>query len=206
MFGKNVGKGASGAVRRDIRGPVLAVACAVLVATFLVLSVSRAAFIGTTSNEGNSLTSGTITLTDDDSGSTMFTVSNMMPGDSEVRCIVVTYSGVDADPSAVELYSGGFTDSGDFASYLNLTVEEGTGGAFGDCSGFTAENTIESGGTLAAFDAAHTDYASGVGVWDPASTPESKTYRFTIELDAGTPDTEQGESVTALIFTWEVQS
>ena len=59
---------------------------------------------------------------------------------------------------------------------------------------------------MAAFDTAHTDNATGVGVWDPASTAESKTCRFTIQLDAGTPDTEQGESVTALIFTWEVQS
>ena len=105
MFGKHLGRAAAGAVRRDARGPVLAVACAVLVATFLVLSVSRAAFTATTANEGNSLTGGRVTLTDDDTGSAMFTVSNMMPGDSQQRCIVVTYSGVDADPSAGELYS-----------------------------------------------------------------------------------------------------
>ena len=201
MFGKHLERAAAGAVRRDVRGPVLAVACAVLVATFLVLSVPRAAFTATTANGGNSVTAGSVTPTDDDSGSAMFTVSNLKPGDSQQRCIVVTYSGVDADPSAVELYSSHYTDSGDFASYLNLTVEEGTGGAFGNCSGFTPDNSIESGDDLAAFDTAHTDYTTGVGVWDPASTSESKTYRFTIQLDAGTPNTEQGESVTALIFT-----
>ncbi len=53
---------------------------------------------------------------------------------------------------------------------------------------------------------AHANYATGAGVWDPAGTPESKTYRFTFVLDAATRDTEEGASVTALGFTWEVSS
>jgi hypothetical protein len=43
-------------------------------------------------------------------------------------------------------------------------------------------------------------------VWDPSGTPQSKTYQVTVELDAATPNAEQGESVTALTFVWEVQS
>ena len=121
-------------------------------------------------------------------------------------CITVTYQGTIANPSGVRVYSGGYTDSGDLDTYLNLTIEEGNGGSFGDCTGFTLENTIESGGTLSDFDTAHTNYATGAGVWDPASTPETKTYRITVELDAATPTAEQGESVTALTLTWEVQS
>ena len=68
------------------------------------------------------------------------------------------------------------------------------------------ENTIESAGTLSDFDTTHTNYATGAGVWDPVGTPESKTYRITVEVDAAVPDAEQGESVTAMTFTWEVQS
>lgn len=177
-----------------------------LLVGFLVITGSRAAFTDTTDNTGNSFTAGDVDLVDDDSGSVMFNVSNMEPGDSVTDCILVTYQGSITDPSAVRLYSGGYTDSGDFADYLNLTVEEGSGGSFGDCTGFSLENTIESGGTVTAFDTTHTDYASGAGVWDPSGTPESKTYRITVELDAATPNAEQGESVTALIFTWEVQN
>jgi predicted ribosomally synthesized peptide with SipW-like signal peptide len=177
-----------------------------LLVGFLVITGSRAAFTDTTDNTGNSFTAGDVDLVDDDSGSVMFNVSNMEPADSVTDCILVTYQGSIVDPSAVKLYSGGYTDSGDFADYLNLIVEEGSGGSFGDCTLFSLENTIESGGTVTDFDTTHTDYASGAGVWDPSGTPQSKTYRITVELDAATPNAEQGESVTALTFTWEVQN
>ena len=192
--------------RTAVFSRVLAVTAAFLVVGLLVIAGSRAAFTDLTDNSGSALAAGTVVLTDDDTGSAMFNVSGMVPGQSEVRCILVTYSGTVADPAAVKLYSGGYVDSGNFADFLNVTIEEGTGGLFGDCSSFVFENTIEPAGTLAGFDGTHTSYATGAGVWDPAATPESKAYRFTLELDAATPDTEQGESVTALIFTWEVQS
>lgn len=185
---------------------VMTVGASFLLVGVLVVTGSRAAFTDTTDNSGNAFIAGDVDLVDDDSGSAMFTVSNMEPGDSVTDCIVVTYQGSITDPSAVKLYSGGYTDSGDFADYLNLTVEEGSGGSFGDCSGFSLENAIESGGTVTDFDTTHTDYASGAGVWDPSGTPQSKTYQVTVELDAATPDAEQGESVTALTFVWEVQS
>ncbi len=181
-------------------------AVGLLLVGLLVISGSRAAFTASTSNSANSLDAGTVTLTDDDTAAAMFTVSDMVPGQQEVRCILVSYTGSVADPAAVKLYSGGYADSGNFAEYLNLTVEEGTGGVFGDCSSFVFESTIESGGTVTDFDTASTSYATGVGAWDPSSTPESKAYRFTLELDPATPDTQQGESVTGLTFTWEIQS
>jgi predicted ribosomally synthesized peptide with SipW-like signal peptide len=184
-----------------------AFALSLLLVGFLVVTGSRAAFTDTTENTGNAFAAGTVELVDDDGGVTaMFNVANMAPGDSVTDCILVTYQGSNSDPAAVKLYSGGYTDSGDFADYLNVTIDEGSPGAFGNCGTFAPDDTIETGGTLAEFDAAHTDYANGAGVWDPASTPESKTYRFTVALDAATPDAEQGESVTALAFTWEVQS
>lgn len=167
---------------------------------------SRAIFTDTTDNTGNSLGAATVDLVDDDAGSAMFNVTGMLPGDTSTACILVTYQGTAPDPSAVRLYSGGYTDSGDFANYLNLTIEEGTGGNFASCAGFTLVNTIESGGTLTDFNTTHTNYATGAGVWDPSSTPESVTYRITFELDSAAPNSEQGESVTALTFTWEVQS
>jgi len=135
----------------------------------------------------------------------MFSISNMVPGDSVTRCIAVTYQGTIANPDDVRLYSGGLTDSGNLASDLDLVVEEGSGGDFSTCAGFSPTATIVST-TVAGFDAANTGYATGAGVWDPSGTPETRTYRFTISLSAAAANSSQGQSVTGLTFTWEVQS
>ena len=185
---------------------LLALPISLVVVSVLVVSSSVAAFTSSTSNTGNSFSAGTVDLVDDDLAAVLFSVADMVPGTSSTDCITVTYQGSVADPAGVKVYSGGYADSGDYDTYLNLTIEEGSGGSFGDCTGFSSENTIESAGTLSDFDTAHTNYATGAGVWDPASTPVSKTYRITVELDAAAPDAEQGESVTAMTFTWEVQS
>lgn len=184
---------------------VAVVMLALVAVSLLVLNSSRAAFSDTTDSTGNSLSAGTVDLVDDDAGSAMFTVPNMAPGDSVEACIKVTYQGLIADPAPVHVYSGSYTDSADLASFLNLTIEEGSGNS-SDCTDFTAGTTIEPGSTLKDFDIAHFDYASGAGVWDPSGTPESKTYRVTFQLDPATPNSEQGASVTALTITWEVLS
>jgi hypothetical protein len=185
---------------------VAAVLGSLVMVSWLVVSTSGAVFTNATDAVGNSFTVGDVDLVDDDAGSVLFTVADMEPGDSATACILVTYQGSVVDPSGVVVYSGGYTDSGDLDTYLNLTINEGTGGSFGDCTGFTLENAIETGGTLSDFDTTHTNYATGAGVWDPASTPVSKTYQITVELDSAVPGAEQNESVTALTFTWEIQS
>lgn len=185
---------------------VAVVMLALVAVSLLVLNSSRAAFSDTADSTGNSLAAGTVELGDDDSGVAMFTVPDMAPGDIVTECIKVTYSGTIADPAAVRIYSGNYTDSANLADFLNLTIEEGDGGFFGNCSGFSPDNTIESGSTLTDFNSTHFDYASGAGVWDPPGTGEVKTYRITFELDPLTPDSEQGASVTALTITWEVLS
>jgi hypothetical protein len=129
----------------------------------------------------------------------------MVPGQTVIRCILVTYQGTIVNTGPVRLYSGGFTDSGTLGSHLNLTVEEGTGGDFLDCGGFTASATIESA-TLSQFNIDHTNYTNGAGTWDPSGTPESRTYRITVQLSLLAPSVQQGQSVTSLFFTWETQS
>ena len=182
-----------------------AVVLGLLASGAIVLTASQAAFSDSTSNSANSFSTGNVDLVDDDSGSAMFSVTDMAPGQSVTKCIVVTYQGSIADPNAVKLYSGGLTDSGTLADHLNLTVEEGSGGTFADCTGFVPSGTIESG-TLAQFATDHTNYGNGAGSWNPATTPVSRTYRFTVALSATAPNAQQGQSVTNLVFTWEVQS
>ena len=169
----------------------------------LVVRSSTAAFTDVTQNNGNAFVVGSVDLVDDDLAATVFNITNMEPGQIVVDCIVVTYQGSVPDTSAVKVYSGGYTDSGTLATFLTLTVEEGTGGSFGDCTGFVSENTISTSTPLNTF---ATNYATGVGLWDPSGTPESKTYRVTVELDASTPNAQQGESVTAFILNWETQN
>lgn len=179
----------------------VAAGAAFLLISLLVLRVSSAAFVAETANAGNSWASGQVSLTDDDGGSSgtaMFNVSGMLPGDVVTRCIKVTYSG-SSDPAPVKLY-GSVTDSG-LSGYLDVKVEEGTAAtdAYPGCTGFTPSATIVDE-TLTTF-AGRTGYSTGLGTWDPASGTHSQGYRFTVTLKSTTPDSAQGASSGAT-FTW----
>ncbi len=172
----------------------------------MLVTRSSAAFTASTDNTGSSFSGGSVELVDNDTGSALFTVADMKPGDTATNCIIVTYQGSVADPGGVKVYSGGYTDSGTFGDHLDVTIEEGGGGTFNNCTGFSRENTIVPATALSAFDSTVTDYASGAGVWDPGGTPQSKTYRISVRLDPTTPSDQQNEGVSDLTFTWEVQS
>lgn len=184
---------------------LLAFAAGMLAIGSITLTTSRAAFTDTTGNAGSSFSAGTVTLSDDDQGQVLFDVVGMAPGSSAAACIAVSYEGSIADPGRVSLYSGGFSGSTVLAGALLVTVEEGAGGAFGDCAGFVPAGTLVDT-TLAGFDATHVSYASGVGTWTPATSPESRTYRMLVQLDPAAPDTVQGTSVADVAFVWEVRS
>ena len=182
-------------------------AVALIVTSALVVGTTAALFSDADPVSGNTLSAGTLDLTDDASLSVLFNVSGLTPGDSVVNCVAITYAGTVADPAAVRLYSGGYTDPTNLADHLNITIDEGTGGSFGSCAGFVLlPPSIETGSTLSEFEKTHQDYASGAGNWDPAATPDARTYRFTFTLDSSTPGSFQGATVTGLTFTWEVRS
>jgi hypothetical protein len=170
----------------------------------VVVQASRAAFSVPTTDTTSAFS--TVDLVDDDSGSAMFSITNMVPGQTVAKCIVVTYQGTVSNPAAVKLYSGGDINTGTLGRHLKITVEEGTGGSFSSCTGFTREKTILNAVALSTFNTTYNNYSTGAGIWDPSSTPERKTYKVTVLLDSTTPDTEQGKSVGALVFIWEVQS
>lgn len=187
---------------------LIAIILGVLLSGAIVLTASRAAFSAQTSNSANSFEAGTVTLTDDDTGLAMFTVTNMAPDDPAiVRCIEVSYQGTIPDAGEVRLYSGGLTDSGSLAAELDITVDIGTGSTtLNDCTNFSFASTIFTTNTLAAFHAAHSNYTSGVVAWNPVGTPETRTFRLTVDLPSDADNAVQGDSVTSLVFTWEVQS
>jgi hypothetical protein len=179
-----------------------AVAAALVVVAVLIFSVSRAAFTATTENAGNSVSTGTVTLTDDDADTAMFNnITNLAPSATTARCIHVDYTG-SLDPTAIKLYISA-APTGTLAQYLNLTVEIGADNAdaFSSCSSFTPTSTLFTG-TLASFASTHTNFANGLTTWDP-STTDSRTFRFTLQVQ----DVSAAAGLTAgWGFTWETRS
>ena len=186
-----------------------AVPVALLASGALVLQGSSAAFSATTANPGNTWAAGQVTLTDDDGGTSpttgtaMFTASKLKPGSTGTKCIVVTST---SDVAAgLKVYSTGVTTTNALSTHLNLTVEQGTGGTFGSCTGFTSASTAFTG-TLAGFGTAATGFANGVGATALTGTPpETRSYRFTYTLDAAAPNTVQNGTAAAT-FVWEAQT
>lgn len=171
---------------------------ALVASSALVFNASHAAFSANTTNGVNNWTAGSLALVDDDVNVAMFNVTGLKPGSTGSKCINVTYNGDIA--AAVKLYGTGVT--GTLGSYLNLTVEEGTGGTTASCTGFTGGTSIYSG-TLAAFGTGKTDFATGIGSFAPTGSAQSKSYRFTYTLADN--NLAQGQTASAT-FKWEAQA
>ncbi len=185
---------------------VSAVGTGVILVGFMVMTVSRAAFVATTDNVGNTASTGALTLTDNDTGDAMFTDFVLAePGDTDVSCINVTYDG-DFDPTEVKLYTAGTT--GGIADHLDLKIEVGapTATAFDDCGPFVPTSVIYDG-TVGALDAANTSYATGISTtFDPLGVDpvvDTRTFRFTIEVAANPNGAGQNGTFG---FVWETQS
>ena len=183
-----------------------AVPVALLVSGLLVSVSSYAAFSATTSNPGNSWTTGTLDLVDDDSGSAMFAVTGLQPGDTGSRCIRVTASGT--TPADVRLYAEDLVDSATsdkLSDAITLQIVEGTGGSSGSCSGFAPAGPAIFNGTLGSLATSATDYATGLGSWQTTgSAPRTVTYMFSYTLSSNAMISTQNTSVQ-LTFTWESQ-
>ena len=172
----------------------------------LVGQASYASFSAKVSNTGNNFSVGSVTLTDDDAGSALLSLTNLKPGSTGSRCIAVTSSGTVS--SSVKLYATGATSTKSLGTYITLAITQGTGASFGGCTGFTALGTGSSvySGTLAGFTSTATDYGSGTGSWAPSgNAPETRSYQFTYTVNLNTPDTSQG-GTAAFGLTWEAQS
>lgn len=182
-----------------------------LVAFALVASVSGratfAAFTRTTSDGGNTYAAGTLTLGDNDAGAVLWDVANQLPTSAAiVRCIRVTYTG--SLPATVRLYASGAASPLD--AFLNVTVEKGSmpvATTFPGCGGFASEATLSPVGTLQAFKAARTGWATGIPAFPGAQTQwttgDSLVFRFTVRLQ----DALAAQGLTALAtFTWEAQN
>jgi hypothetical protein len=187
--------------RRGV-GTKLALSLIILALIGIVESTSTlSAFSAITQNPGNTFSTGSVDLEDDDAGSAMLTLSAAKPGDTDEGCIRVRYLGT--LPATVKLY-GTTTDTNTpkLGDYLTLTVEQGTISSprtpTTDCATFAPSATIYNG-TLTGFP---DDWTAGVGLgsWTQNQT---QGYRFTITVQDNS--NAQGKSASQ-IFTWEARS
>ena len=170
---------------------------------------TSAAFTATSSNPGNRIEAGTVSIGDSDAGTgTLYNALNQKPGSGNgptAACIRVTYSGSLA--SAVKLYSSAISNGSQF----RLKVERGSGltgpAANMNCTGFSASSTAFDN-TLDQFP---TTYAGGVdgkaaaAAWSSGDTVD---YRFTIyTVDDTTANAHTSAMDTGThSFTWEAQN
>ncbi|MBA8792472.1 hypothetical protein FHX74_000066 [Friedmanniella endophytica] len=186
-----------------------AIPAALVVSGLAVAQASYSAYSATTVNPTSNWTSGTVALSDDDANTALFTASNLKPGATGSQCITVTSTGSLA--STVKLYGTNYATTNDLASQISLTVVQGSGGSFGNCTNFTASTTNPTlySGSLAGFGTgatAKTSFATGIGDWAPTGTgSESRTFKISYSLASNAPNSSQG-GTAALGFTWEAQN
>lgn len=184
---------------------------AIVAAGALVWQGSMAVFTAETRNAGNSWSAGQVTLTDDDRGQAAFNVENLVPGSSGENCItVISNSTV---PGEVRSYMENLTDSTSLSEHIDLTIERGTGGGFGNCDGFTVDPAAPSiaAAPLSYLGETRTDFENGGMSWMIDGTGnETAVYRarWTFDTDGMTQqqiDALMG-STTTVDFVWELQS
>lgn len=164
-----------------------------------------AAFTATTSNPNNSITSGTVAISDNDTDIALYTLPAVGPGSSVQRCIKVTYTG--SLGANVRLYRSNNVTNG---SQFNLTVERGSGltGPIRDCTGF-----VPAGGPAvyqADLQTLGIDWSTGPDARGGAAWSANDTvdYRFTIAVpDDPTPNAHTTPvSSSAHNFIWEARN
>jgi hypothetical protein len=166
-------------------------------------------FTATTQNSGNEIHAGTVALSDNDSGSALYSVTAAKPGDTTTRCIKTTFTG--SLTSDVHVYSP--SAPGTLAQYVDVKITQGTqtSSVFPGCTAFTADtNGVIFNGTLQQFEQTHASYAAGIDTDPPGQTAwttgDNVVYKFDATLQAGTPDSGQGSSSGVHSFVWEAAS
>jgi hypothetical protein len=158
------------------------------------------AFTDTTSASGSTFSSGTVHVTNDAAGSTLFALTGLVPGSTSVKCINVTNSG-DVPFHDVTLAA---TAAGALGAALNVTIDKGTGaagGASGSCTSFVQGTAGFVSGLLNALP------TSAAPADDPSTwaVGEVRSYRVTVRLDPLAASTFQGKTAS-LDLTWTASS
>ncbi len=110
------------------------------IATFVVNRSATALTVDGTVSAAE-VASGTIELSDDDDGRSLFDLADMVPGRPSSECITIRYDGsiVPVDLALVA------QEEGDLGPYLDVVIEQGSTGGFADCDRFRPTDVIYRG-------------------------------------------------------------
>lgn len=186
------GEESTGTARATARA--LATAIALLMISLLVVTRSRDAFDPSPADADAAFRTGDVRLADDDRGTTLFDIPDMVPGRPVRDCITVTYEG-----NVVPMDVGLEADAqGALAAALLVTIESGEGGGFQNCGGFEPDGTVFEGSLDAL--AARDDL---LAVFRAEESPLARTFRFTFELDPDVPVEGRARASTDLAWVAE---
>ena len=178
----------------------LAALAALLLATALIWHGAYAGFGDVAPPLSATVGTGTVTVTDDDAGTALFSVAGLKPGAMGSSCVAVTSTS--SVPTTVKLYRSSGTTARSLAYHLHLTVSAGTGGGTAGCGGFVPSGDVYTG-TLPDFP---TGYGTAVDAWQTAGGPaQTRTYRFTYALSPAAPLSAAGGNAS-LGFSWEART
>lgn len=189
-------------------GAAIVTPVAVLASALLIWQSSYAAFSGTTRNSGNNWSTGSVTLTDDDSGAARFQATNMVPGDTETRCITVTANAT--VPGVVRGYTvNPVLSPSNLQDHVKISMKYGTGGGFGSCTDFVETGVIFPATSLTTL-AGYNSFANGPGNWAVTAGTQSRTYQLTWTFDPTGLSQAQLDALqnaqTGIDLQWELQS
>lgn len=172
-------------------GRAVGAALACLLVTSLVVARSITAAQPDEGLSGLAFAAASIELSDDDQGRSLINLTNMVPGDPKASCINISYTGTVFPIELVMTIDA----AGELGEYIEMSVSQGTGGGFDDCTEFTPEVDLFAG-SLSGL----ADQEFAVGTFRSAS--ETRTFRFQYRL----ADTDEaiGKTASADII-WEVR-
>jgi hypothetical protein len=181
--------------RREVRAGrttarAVAVAVALLLVSLLVVNSSRAALEDVPSVAAGTFSTGSVRLSDDDRGRSLIEVEGLVPGDREVECISVTYEG-DASPAEVVLSTQA---TGPLAEVLEVTLDAGTGGGYGNCTTFRSDERLFAGTLAEMAD------REAIDAFVAESSPSTATFRLTFTMSPEAFDTA-GNATADFVWT-----
>jgi hypothetical protein len=205
------------------------IAALLLASSALLWQAARATFTSTTSNPGNSFTSGTVAISDNDAGSAMFTANSLSPGGTATVCMGVTYTG-SLTPSAIKLYTSGAQEStdggsswhawvhnsaGDMDNNLTMVIQVSGNDLAADpvnsCAPegvgtFTDVAAAAPGTNMETMINTYTNFATGLpSQWGTITANKWRVWKFTYTFSASAPNTAQNSGLK-VDFVWEANS
>ncbi len=187
----NGGDSIVGAVSAVVSRRLLPRVVALAIGASVVLPVVALAMLPMTSR---AWAADQLVITSDNSGAPLVSGSNLAPGPMPPNCLTMSYTGA-ATGDELRLFV--LASGSGLADYIDVTIEQGQGGQYGDCSGFTGTQVYT--GTLAALAGAHATELTALLITDLRAGGGAVSLRFVFTISSD--NRAQGGSANA-DFMW----